>query len=311
MTSSSKRPVAWSGSGFIAHFDGTSLAFDQDGPSVEYTVIVDGVVQKVVTVAGRQTTVAATGLTPGQHFVEVYRRGEASFGTTTLYGIEVGDGALRPALPDEGHLIEVVGDSISCGYGNEGADETCGFSADTENHYMAYGSILAREYVARVSTVAWSGRGVVSNYNGEAGATLPELYARAIPDETSSVWDFSGNRQPDLVLINLGTNDYSTDHDPTTEQFVNGYTALLTTIRAHYPQAAILCTVGPLLSGTDLDTARANIAAAVTAMGDARIRAVEMTTPNQNPGCDWHPSIPTHTAMAAELAPAVADLLGW
>jgi len=241
----------------------------------------------------------------------VYRRGEANFGTTTLYGIEVGGGSLLAPPAAKTRLIEVVGDSISCGYGNEGADETCGFSADTENHYMAYGALLARTFEAEVSTVAWSGRGVVSNYNGEAGATLPELYERAIPADESSVWDFAGTQQPDLVVINLGTNDYSTDHDPPTDQFVTAYTQLLQRIRARYPTAAILCTVGPLLSGTDLDTARANIAAAVAATGDSRIRAVQMTTPNDSPGCDWHPSIPTHTAMAAELAPAVAELLGW
>lgn len=305
---------AWSGTGFLARFEGTGLSIDQDGPSVEYTVVVDGAVQtKVVTAEGRTTTAIVTGLTAGEHLVEVYRRGEASFGATTLYGIDVAGGQLLSAPTAKARQIEIIGDSITCGYGNEGADVNCGFSADTENHYMTYGALLARGYDAELSTVAWSGRGVVSNYGGEAGPTLPDLYERAIPDDTSSVWDF-GATQPALVVINLGTNDYSTDNDPSDEAFIAGYVALLTSIRARYPAAAILCTVGPLLSGTDLDTARANIAAAVTVRanaGDDLVRSVNMTTQNQNPGCDWHPSIPTHTAMADELAPVVADFLGW
>jgi len=306
---------AWSGTGFLARIDGTGLSFDQDGPAVEYTVVVDGTVQpKVVTSAGRNTTVAIENLTAGEHLVEVYRRGEASFGTTTLYGVLALDGSLLSPPAAKEHQIEIVGDSITCGYGNEGADTSCGFSADTENHYMTYGAILARSYDADLSTVAWSGRGVVSNYGGEGGPTLPDLYERAIPDETSSVWDFAGAPQVDLVVINLGTNDYSTDNDPTDDEFVAGYTALLSTIRGRHPAAAILCTVGPLLSGTDLTTARANIGSAVAARvdaGDELVRAVDMTTPNQDPGCDWHPSIPTHTAMADELAPTVEELLGW
>jgi len=304
---------AWSGAGFVARFEGTGLAFDQDGPAVEYTLVVDGVVQpKVVTTAGRTTTMAVSGLSPGEHSVEVRRRGEASFGTTTLYAVEASDGSLLSAPAEPSRLIEIVGDSITCGYGNEGPDVSCSFSSETENHYMTYGAILARAFGAELSAVAWSGRGVVSNYGGEAGPTLPDLYERAIPADDSSVWGFRA--QPALVIINLGTNDYSTENDPATEHFVAGYESLLTTIRARYPEAMILCTVGPLLSGTDLVIARSNIAAAVmarAAAGDDRVHSVEMNTQNDSPGCDWHPSIATHTAMADELSPVVQQLLGW
>lgn len=304
---------AWSGTGFVARFEGTGLTIDQDGPSIEYTVVVDGVVEpKVVTQSGRFETPIVTNLSPGEHTVELYRRSEASFGTTALHAVEVTDGSLLAPPPAPARLIEIVGDSITCGYGNEGPDTSCGFSADTENHYMAYGSILARSFGAELSTVAWSGRGVVSNYAGEAGPTLPDLYERAVPSDEGSVWTFAP--KPALVIINLGTNDYSTDHDPATPVFVAAYEELLATIRTHYPDAAILCTVGPLLSGSDRDTARANIESAVAArvaLGDQRVRAVPMNTPNQNPGCDWHPSIPTHTAMADELEPVVVEMLGW
>ncbi len=290
--------------------------FEQDGPSVEYTVVVDGTVRnKVVSPSGRMTTTAVAGLAAGEHLVEVYRRGEASFGTTTLYAVKVEESGFAAGPPSaKARHIEVVGDSITCGYGNEGADVSCPFSADTENHYMAYGAVLARTYEADVSTVAWSGKGIVKNYAGQEGPTLPALYERAIPDDEGSVWDFQGAPEPDLVVVNLGTNDYSTDDDPTDQAFVSGYGSLLALIRARYPETQILCTVGPLLSGADLDTARANIEAAVTARvtaGDLRVRAFRMTTANHDPGCDWHPSIATHTAMASELEPVVVELLAW
>jgi hypothetical protein len=84
-------------------------------------------------------------------------------------------------------------------------------------------------------------------------------------------------------------------------------------IRGNYPDAFILCTVGPLLSGSALATARANIAAAVAARngaGDSRVKAYQMVTTNPSPGCDYHPSVATQQAMATELMNELAPELG-
>jgi hypothetical protein len=105
-------------------------------------------------------------------------------------------------------------------------------------------------------------------------------------------------------LINLGTNDFSTEPDPTLENFVDEYTRLINTLRARYPQTFILCTVGPMLSGADLARAELAIGAAVEAQkrrGDERIAQHRLTTSNIAPGCDWHPSLETHRNMAKEL----------
>ena len=191
---------------------------------------------------------------------------------------------------------------------------SCPFSIDTENHYMTYGAILAREFDAALSTVAWSGKGVVSNYGGDMGTTLPEMVDRALPGSESSVWDYSLLPTSDLVVINLGTNDFSTDNDPSPEDFSAGYAALLRVIRARHPEAFILCTLGPLLSGTDLSTAALAIESAIAERaneGDTAIVYHPMQTGNPSPGCDWHPSIATHEAMAEELSTVVATALGW
>jgi hypothetical protein len=69
-----------------------------------------------------------------------------------------------------------------------------------------------------------------------------------------------------------------------------------------------------MLTGADLDTARANIAAAVEARkaaGDELVKAYEMTTPNEDPACDYHPNLATHAAMAAELEAELRADLGW
>jgi hypothetical protein len=172
---------------------------------------------------------------------------------------------------------------------------------------------LARNLGAESSTVAWSGKGVVSNYGGNREAPMPDIYDRAEPNEPGSVWDYT-LWQPDALLVNLGTNDYSTDNDPADEEFVGAYTSLLATFRNRYPNAQILCTVGPLLDGADLAKAETNIRAAVARRADAGDRKVAfhaMRVPNTNPGCDWHPGVTTHAAMAKDLEPVLRSLVGW
>src|SRR5690606_143076 len=118
---------------------------------------------------------------------------------------------------------------------------------------------------------------------------MPALYDRAVPNDPSSRWTYSW--QADAVLLNLGTNDYSTDNDPTDAEFISEYKQLLATLRARYPSAHILCTVGPLLNGADLVKAEANIRTAVenrANAGDTRVAFHAMRVPNTNPGCDWH-----------------------
>jgi lysophospholipase L1-like esterase len=307
--------LSWSGSGFVGAFTGSGISIHlrEFGAGNQYSVLIDGKLsEKLIAKTGAGTYPLASSLPIGPHTVEFYRRTEASFSPAALSEIVVADGNLTPPKVPE-RYIEVVGDSISCGYGDEGEIATCPFSADTENHYLTYGSLLARQFHAEVSTIAWSGRGVVSNYNGDKSSlTMPRLYGRSLANTATSPWDFRTKAQ--VVIINLGTNDYSTDHDPTDAEFVSTYADLLATIRSHYADAYILCTIGPMLSGQDLIKARANIAAAVTnrvSAGDTHVEAYELAAENPNPGCDYHPNLATHQAIADELARKLSAVLGW
>jgi lysophospholipase L1-like esterase len=269
----------------------------------EHQVVVDGrPVTKISTKRGVDSYVLADGLPSGEHEIELLRRTEASFGPTVLMGVDVIGGALVAAPTKPRRRLEIVGDSISCGYGNEGDSATCSFSAETENHYLSYGAVLARSLDAELTTVAWSGRGVVKNYNGEPGEKLGVLYDRVLPAEEASVHvEHAG---ADAVIVNLGTNDFSTEPDPSEADFSAAYVALLQKIRRNHPQAFVLCTIGPMLGGEDLEKAARAIGHAVEVrkgQGDLRVKSYVLTTRNDNPGCDYHPGIATHRAMAEEL----------
>lgn len=297
---------AWSGSGAVADFEGSSVTLKlNDSGGNQFTVLIDGQPRPALTTtAGAASYILAEGLAGASHRVEVYRRTEASFGPTQLSGFDFGADGRLLATPAAERRLEIIGDSVSAGYGNEGSNPTCGFSAETQNHYATYGAIAARALDAELITIAWSGKGVVYNYGTDTVEPMPALYARTLPQDPSSSWDFS--LVPDAVVINLGTNDFSTEGDPAPELFEAEYLELLERVREVYPDAFILCTVGPLLNGTDLAAARAGIAAAVASFeagGGTNIRAWEMNVPNNNPGCDYHPGLQTHQAMASALTP--------
>jgi len=307
---------AWSGTGVIANFFGTSVGVRLSGGQ-EYTVLIDGLLQPTLLSTGGLDTLG-TGLESGAHSVEIYRRTEADQGEAQLLGFDFGAGELLAPPPRSERRIELIGDSISCGYGNEGANMDCMFTPDTENHYLTFGAIAAREFGAELSTVAWSGKGVVCNYGDDASSCtnpMPSYYDRILPTRADSRWDFS-TWQPQAVVVNLGTNDFSTLSDPSQQDFVAAYVALLGRIRTAYPEAQILCTVGPLLGGTDLSAARTYIDQAVqqrNQAGDAAVTTFQLaeTDPANGYGCAWHPSLRTHEVMAEALIGALRTQMGW
>ena len=300
----------WSGSGFVVRFSGTGAQVRMNDNSGFFTVVVDGEVQPALeTQPGEQTYSLAAGLTDGVHVVEVYRRPEGFFGATAVQEVIIDGELLAP--PEVTRRIEVIGDSITCGYGNLGADQSCNFSADTEDHYQTYGAIAARAVGAELSTIAWSGKGMVCNYGTDTENPMPTIYPRTIPSEQES-WSFAW--QPDAVVINMGTNDFSTDGDPTETQFVSTYVTFLEEMRSRYPNALVMCTVAPLLGGDDETTAISYIQSAVSqrnAAGDANVKWIDLRVAATGWGCDWHPSVATHEDMAQLLVQELESSLGW
>lgn len=300
--------MGWSGVGLVARFQGTGASVTLDDKGRYFTVLVDGVEQpRLATAPGEQTYPLASGLPAGEHTVELYRRTEGSFGPTVVLGVQIEGELLAP--PPVERRIEIVGDSITCGYGNEG-ESPCNFSAETENHYLTYGAIAARALGAELHTVAWSGKGVVYNFGDDKVEPLPTIYDRVLA-VSGDVWDFSW--QPDAVVINLGTNDFSTGDDPPEVLFVPAYVELLAHVRAVYPAAYILA-IAPSLFGTDATTAEAYIQSAVDerhVAGDLSVDFADINIQWLGSGCDGHPDLATHAVMGENLRAELAARLGW
>ncbi len=308
---------SWSGSGFAARFEGTSLsaALAINGPAMIFKPVVDGAPQPAFTATGGGTTtnVLASGLAAGVHTVELYRQTEGPQGDSRLISLTVGDGALMDPPAGASRLIEFVGDSITCGYGVLGAlaDSDC---FPTESHFDTYGAIAGRALGAEVSTIAASGRGIIRNYGGDTGDTMPKIYKRAVTNAPTPEWDF--HVEPQAVVINLGTNDISNGKGDPGDAFRNTYRTLLETVRAEYPHTAIVCIIAPLLNGGDLTTIARHIQDAVDARRAAGDTNVEFF--NQIPAqtadkyaCQYHPNVAENMMMADLLVGELKAKLGW
>ncbi|MBQ8800497.1 MAG: hypothetical protein IJZ55_13150, partial [Lachnospiraceae bacterium] len=149
------------------------------------------------------------------HVVRVVKLSEAAMSTCGIADITV-DGEVYATEPKK-KLIEFVGDSITCGYGVDDEDRDHHFATATEDVTRAYAYKTAEALEADYSMVSYSGHGIVSGYTatGEkmGHQLVPEFYElfgfsfgtyKGEYKPQSMAWDFQ-KRQPDLVVINLGT----------------------------------------------------------------------------------------------------------
>lgn len=315
-TSDPARPrFSWSGTGFVARFQGTSLtaALGNEGRFI-FKAVIDGVPQPAfTTMPGAARFALATGLPAGEHTVALHRQTEGLLGLSQLHGLTVGDGTLLDPPPAPRRRIEVVGDSISCGFGVLGSldNDDC---YSTESHWDAYPSVMARGLGAEVSTIAGSGRGVVRNYPGDSIDTMPAIYQRTLATAPSPTWSFGS--EPQAVIINLGTNDLGNGKGDPGPRFATIYQSLVETIRSRYAGALILCTIGPMTSPAESAIVCGHIRTVLqarAAAGDFRIALFDGIAP-QTPdkyACSYHPNVAENEIVAAQLADELRARLGW
>jgi lysophospholipase L1-like esterase len=304
---------AWPGTAIALRFSGTAVGVTlSDNGNNVFEVVLDGKHTVLTLQAGTKQYPLGTGLSPGAHDLLLYRRTEASFNETTFNGFDVPSSAYLPATVPK-HRLEVIGDSISAGYGNEGTNP-CQFMAATENQYLSYEAIAARAVDAELYTEAWSGIGMLHSYEGSTTDQMPVRYLRTLPERATSAWDFS-KFTPEAVVINLGTNDFSKG-DPGAD-FQAAYLKFVSDLRGHYPAARFFLAVGPMLSGDSYTKDAAYLKAVITSRanaGDKNLTLLEFGSQDGNAdglGCDYHPSLKTHQKMADKLIAVLKADLGW
>jgi hypothetical protein len=299
--------LGWAGTAVIACFEGTSLAtkLSDNGGNAYFMVRVDdGPATVLDCAAGVVTYTLASGLPFDVHKVELFKRTEANFGQVTFCGFTLDPGCTLVAPPARPPLkIEFYGDSVTNGLALESsADEQ---TAPFENAYQSYAAQTARALGAEYSCIAVSGIGLMSSWWNE---TMPaNYYYRHDPGNASSNWDFS-QWQADVVVVNLGQNDYWTS-TPTPTAAINGYVSFARTLRGKYPAARIILALGSMNATQAGSPWPGYIESAVaqlnTTYGDAHVYSLIFPYC----GLNSHPHLPQHTVMANSLTTFIQNLL--
>ncbi len=254
------------------------------------------------------------------HTVDVVKLSEGMRGQCGLLSLET-DGEIVPAKEERASLhIELVGDSITCGYGNEEKDPAKHFDPKTENGYISYGALAARELGAKARWISVSGISTAVDHSRPMPFEMQgmeELYPYVdLPLEKKlgktefTLYDFK--KDPvDAVVLNLGTNDVNMVKMAKPEKkeealvfFRTHYRGMIEMIRKYNPEAMIFCCLGPL-DYFLYDEIRDIVDEYKAKSGDdhiVRFKFGPVLQWSEGYGADMHPSAATHERMGHELA---------
>ncbi len=272
------------------------------------TVIVDGVRRRVeITntssgVSQYQQLTLASGLAEGYHHIEVYKQTEASSALMTVWGVTF-SGTPIVAPPADRFTMEVVGDSISGGASNLATNSTANASYPVyQDGTQTYAYLTGEAIGANVRVTQTSGYGCCGGWNSQGtGLNLQDMYPYTSywrNHESSGLYDF--NPPADIVVINLGTNDYSAAKygriDLTPAQFKAGAINLMTMAKTKNNGAKVVWCTG--MMGI---TYEAELTAAVAELGGAAAGYYFCILPENTEGGEGHPTVLGHQAAAETL----------
>ncbi len=218
------------------------------------TVIVDGVRSRVrveceaLHNAYSKTIPLATGLKEGYHHIEVYRQTEAQVSNFRADFLTF-TGTLLATAPESDLVIDVVGDSISGGYGALW-NSSLGVSDPNANHpayqdgTQTYAFLAGKALGADVRVLQSSGYGCVGGWNGRE-VNLQTMYPYLNWFRSQSYLN-PFDPLADIVIINLGTNDYSTRdmNNMTNAEFQAGAKNLMSMAKQYNPGATVIWCTG-------------------------------------------------------------------
>jgi hypothetical protein len=306
----------WTGCMVETEFKGSKISAELNvvtGPSAGMTVVIDGEPYFLEISRGRKTYVLAEGLSPNTtHRIALFKRSEGALGTVQFNGFRIPDHAKlsRPVAPKRKMLV--IGDSITCGYGNEAKSLDEGNSIENENGYMSYAPIAARTLDADLMMFCWSGRGMFRNrqLNDDQATTIPKIFNQTLPMDKGIKWDHS-KYIPDIVVINLGTNDMAEQNgkkEPLSKEgYITAYKQFITRLRSYAPESKIIISIGPM-GFEPISDWLSEISAAFDKVS---VLVYSPFAGDDDMGGHYHPSVKMDRKMASELIVEIEKETKW
>ncbi|MHA3789425.1 SGNH/GDSL hydrolase family protein [Flavobacterium hauense] len=256
--------------------------------------------------------------TNGKHIVNIYKATEAANGNVIFTSAE---GNLFNAKKTVKKKIEFIGDSITCGMGNDTIAIPCGKGEwyDQHNGYYSYAPITARALGTDFLLSSVSGIGIYRNWNDEHidEAIMPDVYENLyLNKDNSKPYTFGFN--PDITCIALGTNDFSEGDGKkprlpfNEEKYVANYISFIKTVYKHSPNTQIVLLDSPMVKGEKSKTYAKCLNRIKDAINSEKghkpvtVFIYKEVIPH---GCGYHPEIEDDKLMASQLAPYLKTLL--
>ncbi|MER7492863.1 SGNH/GDSL hydrolase family protein [Streptomyces pharetrae] len=316
----------WPGIAFEGRFCGTGVGIMLDDSANDYDVQIDGTTVSTLVTPGR-TTSWVEDLADAEHTVRLVKRTECPWAAGRFGGFIAARGGEVLAAPTaRSRQIEYIGDSFTAGYGNASGTRDCSANGGVDrnsNADLAFGALTARKLDADYQQNAFSGRGMVRNYNGsDPGTDFRTYYDRALLNVVGDVWQKPRSWRPQVVVIGLGINDFSTPLHPgepwaaqseLIAAYASAYHGFLDKLRARYGRGTFLVVSATPVSGTAFAETTQAIVRDRNARGDDRVGYWYYDDPGLDRlGCDWHPSLRDHQIISGLLDQHLATLaLDW
>lgn len=266
----------------------------------------------------KKYTFSASDVSRKVHLIRIYKATEAAMGEVFFDGKDLSTVVFQSEPKKK---IEFIGDSITCGFGNDETDKKCGEGQwfDQHNAFLAYGPVLSRALGAEFLLSSVSGYGMYRNWNSEKWEEniLPDVYDHLYL-RTSETAKFNNDFQPDIVSICLGTNDLSVGDGKkerlpfNKHKFIGNYIEFVQNIYRKYPNTKVVLLNSPMISGDQnkllvecLNEVK-NFFKLNTKHTTIEVFEFKEMTPT---GCGYHPSTNDDQKMADELYPFFSKLL--
>ena len=315
--------VYHSASGFELFFKGTTVvatitATNSNSSTYRpYIVIVvdddfDNAKTMALTKATQEVVLVENNNDLLEHKVDLYKRSESIDSHIAIESIKT-DGVFVKKIVNKELKLEFIAASSSTGYGNLGSPSSSGKTTENSDALHGFAFLTAQALDADINIFSASGWGCAfSQWTTPKTANVPDEYKMV--DFKSSVPWIHGYYVPDVVVVNLGTNDWSyinaaktaEEKDNLMNEFQKKYIAFLKDLHDYYPDAQIIVLYG-LMNETSMyeitqsivNTARIAIPniASIQISGDAG-------------GYNSHPSLNSHKIIAEKLTKFIKETIG-
>lgn len=275
----------WTGSGIemdIKHAGGDIIFTASASSDCYFRAYIDGEVCKndtmVYFIVGKSSSQIVLKDVPyGEHRIKLIKVTGYTLARAQLHSVRFA-GLIKEIAPADNDLyIEFVGDSICCAWGTIGTKDG---KYTGQDGTLAYPLRLAEALSADYSVTALSGQGLLC---GDPGMIRGYLYESAMRS-TDKQYDFA--RQADIVVINIGTNDYTNRSRIDAASFRTAYFNFLkTVIEKNGEDCVIYC-----LYNTMNDTFYEQILSAVEELGGTAKSIYTLKMIRATRGSASHPS---------------------